>query len=101
MPPGSVSLLQHGESMTQGDRRASARRGMADRRVNDRRTSEDRAKPACPKCGTERIAFTTGVTSDSDRLSLFRCEVCDFRFTVGGTTNTWYEPDRRLPPGLA
>jgi len=87
--------------MTQFDRRRTDRRCSADRRASDRRASDDRQKPTCPKCGTARIAFTAGVTSEADQLSLFRCEVCAFRFSVAGIAHTWHEPDRRQPTGLA
>ncbi len=86
--------------MTGFKRRDVDRRG-ADRRVAERRDSESR-KTLCPKCGTWRVTFTAGVTSGSDHLSLFRCEVCAFRFMTAGITTMWQEPDQRASsPGFA
>jgi DNA-directed RNA polymerase subunit M/transcription elongation factor TFIIS len=72
-----------GENITVNDeRRRDDRRRGVERRAVDRRAPSSAALP-CPKCGTHRTTFTAAVTTDSNQLSLFRCEVCHSRFTSG------------------
>ena len=35
----------------------------------------------CPKCGSARTAITANVTEEAHHLSVFRCEICGFRFS--------------------
>jgi DNA-directed RNA polymerase subunit M/transcription elongation factor TFIIS len=35
----------------------------------------------CTKCGSARTAITANLTEEAHHLSLFRCEICGFRFS--------------------
>jgi len=74
--------------MTAAERRSADRRVFSDRRMTDRRMAEHAATAteaaSCPKCGSQRILLTAGVSSGPDHFGVFRCDVCFSRFVRPG-----------------